>query len=154
MKRFLVLSVLTLGAAFATHQPASAWVNFKFGAGVNWHWQSGNNNFLWGLWRDGQIPGPEFFGGYPGYGCAQGGYLPQQFQYFGAAPGVPAPATATTQPAPTAQSAVQAIPNWYPANAYQPAAYNPYQYSGRPQQFAPYFYSPPNFYNFGFNGGR
>jgi hypothetical protein len=62
MNRILTLGVLALGLILGSQEKASAWVNFKFGAGVNGNWQSGNNCFLWGLWRGAEVPGPEYFG--------------------------------------------------------------------------------------------
>ena len=82
MKRILTLGVLALGLVLGSQQQASAWVNFKFGAGVNWNWQSGNNCVLWGLWHGGEVPGPEYFGGCPG-GC------PSPYMSYGGGPGGP-----------------------------------------------------------------
>src|SRR3954466_8586706 len=59
MKRFLLLGFLTVFALALTERPASAWVNSRFSIGLNWHLQSANNSVLWGLWRNGQIPGPD-----------------------------------------------------------------------------------------------
>src|ERR1700733_15402532 len=57
MKKILLVGALALLALFSAQQQASAWLNFKFGAGINWAWQSGGNNTLWGLFRNGQPPG-------------------------------------------------------------------------------------------------
>jgi len=57
MKKILLVGALALLALFSAEQQASAWLNFKFGAGINWAWQSGGNNTLWGLFRNGQPPG-------------------------------------------------------------------------------------------------
>jgi hypothetical protein len=66
MKRILSVGLLTVCAlAFSEHQ-ADAWVNSKFSIGLNFHQQSANTSYLWGFWRNGQIPGPEAFG--PGGG--------------------------------------------------------------------------------------
>ena len=69
MKKLLSLGFLTLCAALATERPADAWINSKFSIGLNWHFQSANNSYLWGLIRHGQNPpnGP-YDGGYGGYG--------------------------------------------------------------------------------------
>src|SRR5436190_14703955 len=74
MKRILTAGILALTLTAMAEQEASAWVNNKFGIGLNWNWQSGGNNFLWGLFRNGQPPGPGCdapcgpgFGG-PGFG--------------------------------------------------------------------------------------
>ena len=50
------LLLLTL----SLQERAHSWINFKFGAGINWNYQSGGNNTLWGFFRNGQPPG---FGG-------------------------------------------------------------------------------------------
>src|ERR1700738_1435980 len=81
MKRIISLGLLALGILCAADQQASAWVNSKFGVGLNWSWQGGGNNLLWGAIRGGTPPCPEngpygapgFDGGFGGYG---GGYGP------------------------------------------------------------------------------
>jgi hypothetical protein len=160
MNRFLSLGMLALTALLATEQQAPAWVNFKFGAGINWHWQSGNNSILWGVVRDGQPPGPEFFnpygcppGGYSGaFGLPNGHYGPQDFQYFGAAPrqnpaaGQPAatPTPPTTLP-PTAQQAYGygVAPGWPSQSIYQPVSYNPYYTTSN--YYTPNYYYPASY---------
>jgi hypothetical protein len=63
MKKLLSIGLLSVCAlAFSDHR-AQAWVNSRFSIGLNWHHQSGNTSTLWGLWRNGQVPGPEAFGG-------------------------------------------------------------------------------------------
>src|ERR1700692_2932040 len=57
MRKILLLGSCALLLALSLQQQASAWLNFKFGAGINWNWQSGGNNTLWGLFRNGQPPG-------------------------------------------------------------------------------------------------
>ena len=97
MNRILTLGVLALGLILGSQQQASAWCNFKFGAGVNWNYQSGNNCFLWGLCRSGEIPGPEFFGSCCPSGC------PSPYMNYGGGPdcfagnGGPGPAYAGMQ---------------------------------------------------------
>ncbi|MGF1580140.1 MAG: hypothetical protein ACFCD0_12325 [Gemmataceae bacterium] len=63
MKKFYVLALVACALVVASEQRASAWSNIKFGAGVNLHWQTGDNTLLWGLFRSGQVP---YGGGYPG----------------------------------------------------------------------------------------
>jgi hypothetical protein len=78
MKKFLTMGALALTLAAICVAPAPAWLNWKFGIGLNLGWQSGGNNTLWGLFRNGQPPGPECGGGLggcplppgPGYGGA------------------------------------------------------------------------------------
>jgi hypothetical protein len=70
MKTIWTLMILALSLALAESQ-AQAWVNAKLGAGVNWNFQSGGNNVLWGFFRNGQPPGPgcgEPAGGMGGFG--------------------------------------------------------------------------------------
>src|SRR5262249_43942034 len=65
MKKIALAGVVALGIVALSQQQASAWVNAKFSIGLNWQWQCGNNNFLWGAWHNGQVPGPEAFGSGP-----------------------------------------------------------------------------------------
>lgn len=136
MRKILVFSALALGVALASEQTASAWVNFKFGAGVNWNWQSGGNNFLWGAFRNGQPPGPDCG---PGYGYHPPGgptfpgpvppYGPQDFQYFGnrTNPAQPPMPQGTQAPAQNQNPIAQfyQMPN-YNRSTFQPVSYNPY----------------------------
>jgi len=82
MKKLIILSAVTGALLLATEQQASAWSNIKFGAGVSLHWQTGDNNLLWGVFRNGQIPHPYggFTGGYGGHG-GHGGYGQQYMPY-------------------------------------------------------------------------
>jgi hypothetical protein len=84
MKKLLGVSLLTLAVALLAQQEASAWSNIRFGIGLNMAWQTGNNSFGWGLWRDGQVPGSPTdaglmnrggsgYGGGGGYGGGHGG---------------------------------------------------------------------------------
>ena len=83
MKKLLSIGLLTVCAlALHTHQ-ANAWVNAKFSIGLNWQLQSANNSTLWGAWKNGQVPGPEAFGG-PGSGPMMA--PPGAFPYFGQNP--------------------------------------------------------------------
>jgi hypothetical protein len=80
MNRILTLGVLALGLTLGSQQQASAWCNFKFGAGINWDYQGGNNCFGWGLVRSGEVPGPEAFG------CGCPGGCPSPYMSYGANP--------------------------------------------------------------------
>ncbi len=64
MKKFLTMGALALAVAAVCSAPAPAWLNWKFGLGLNFGWQSGGNNTLWGFFRNGQPPGPDC-----GVGC-------------------------------------------------------------------------------------
>jgi hypothetical protein len=142
MKKLLSLGLLTVCALVISERQADAWVNSKFSVGLNWHLQSGNNNILWGMWKNGQVAGPEAFGGMP-YG---GGYIPfggnppaGTFPYFGANPQqMPPGHPAQTAPPPVQTTGQQTS---YFGNPY---AYNPYQTVG----YQPNGYPPsPNYYN-------
>src|SRR5207249_4449700 len=117
---------------------ADAWMNAKFSIGLNWQIQSANNNFLWGLWKNGQVPGPEAFGGGYGhvpYGAPSGGYFP----YFGSAP-QPTPQSYPTQTVAPPQAAMQ--PQSYNAMP-QNYSYNPYQsVSYQSGSYYPNYYNP------------
>jgi len=62
MKKLLTMGALAVALLACSQQQASAWKNMKFACGLNWEWSSGGNSFGWGLWRNGQPPGPEGFG--------------------------------------------------------------------------------------------
>jgi hypothetical protein len=66
MKKYLSIGMLTVCALVISEHQAQAWVNSKFNIGLSWNLQSGNNSYLWGLWRNGQVPGPEPYGPGPG----------------------------------------------------------------------------------------
>jgi hypothetical protein len=82
MNRILTLGVVALGLILGSQQQASAWCNFKFGAGINWDYQGGNNCFGWGLFHSGEVPGPEVFGCGP---CPGG--CPSPYMNYGGGPG-------------------------------------------------------------------
>jgi hypothetical protein len=63
MKKVLVAGMLAVCLIAVSQQEASAWVNHKFSIGFNWERQSGNNDFFWGFFHNGQVPGPEIFHG-------------------------------------------------------------------------------------------
>jgi hypothetical protein len=153
MKKLLSIGMLTVCALALTERPADAWVNSKFSIGLNWHLQSGNNNVLWGLWKNGQVPGPEAFGG-GGHG-APFQFGPQmqpagQFPFFGnGQPTMPQAYPAQTAPPP--QTAQQYTYNPFQNVSYQPNTgyyyypqpqytYPAYSYSGYDQQQVPYYW--------------
>src|SRR6267378_4510824 len=88
MKKLLSMGLLTVCALLISEHQAQAWMNAKFSIGLNWHIQSGNNNWLWGAWKNGQVPGPEAFGGGMPYGNVPFGTNPPggSFPFFGSAP--------------------------------------------------------------------
>jgi hypothetical protein len=156
MKKILTAGLLALSAALITDQQASAWVNCKFGVGLNWNWQSGGNNLLWGAFRNGQPPCPDvahpggyYGGGHPTTFPGTQQYGPQDFQYFGRnGNGGGAPAATPVQAPATQQPAVNSQVSWYGNSAYQQAGYttanNPYYYYYYPQTY--YGYQVPSYW--------
>jgi hypothetical protein len=165
MKRFLAIGALTIAAAAISTPEAPAWVNWKLGVGLNMGWQAGGNNFLWGLFRNGQPPAPDFCGGFggamlppglPGPGPyppqGPGPYPPQgPGAYAPPGPGAypppgPVSAPSSSAPANVADDSANGTPartqsfQRYPWSA-QTANYH-YQYS---YQY-PYY---PSYYNYG-----
>jgi hypothetical protein len=152
MKKLFSIGLLTVCALALSERQAQAWVNAKFSIGLNWHVQSGNNNVLWGLWKNGQVPGPEAFGGGGQFGPMQGpggqfgpmqgpGPIPPAgvFPYFGGGQqGYPQRPTANEPPqsAPQ-QQAYYGMPQNYTYNPYQPVSYQPNSY------YSPSYYYPP-----------
>lgn len=159
MKKMLAFSALALSVALVSEHKASAWVNCKFGVGLNWSLQSGGNNLLWGLFRNGQPPGPEvaYPGAHPGMHPGAGPYGhpstfpnttpfygPQDFQYFGQYPNggqQPAPA------APAAQPAGNQISYYGQGSSpYQPVSYVPYQNNYYPASYSSYYGNAPSYW--------
>jgi len=101
MKKFAIAGLLAILVAVASQHQASAWINSKFGMGMNWSYASGGNSFGCGLIRNGQPGGPEFY------------------HSKVAVPAYPQPACCVTQPAP-----VMPAPQVYcpPGAAAQPVA--------------------------------
>jgi hypothetical protein len=130
MKKVLAIGILAVTALAFSQQQASAWVNTRFGVGLNWEYQSGGNNFLWGAYRNGQPPGPETFGG---------GHQ-QPFPQFGGQPA----------PAPFAYDVPAFDPAYSQSTFAQPAYAQPMpmqQQYGQPFQFATY--PRPVYYYYG-----
>lgn len=129
MKKVLALGLLALGLIALSQQEASAWKNSRFGIGLNWDYQSGGNSFFWGLWRNGQPPGPGGFGDgmpYHGHGhkhATQGNYWAMPAQQPGFAP-VP--------------YGYFDMPTTDPSYAMPYTPYVPYTPYGQPFQFATY----------------
>ncbi len=128
MKKFTIVAMLALGTLALSQQPAPAWTNWKFGIGMNVAKQSGGNCLLWGVYRNGQPPGPDYGSVYPGGPT----FYPQDFVPFPAHVQGPAfemnpatqPAMANNQAYYYNQPNFQTVtfPNYYP-NYYYPAAY-------------------------------
>ena len=58
MKKFLAAGLLAIALIAASQQQASAWVNARFGIGINAGWQSADNCWWWGAFHNGPAPGP------------------------------------------------------------------------------------------------
>ena len=151
MKKFLAMGVLALLAAAFSQQNASAWINAKFGVGLNWGWQAGGNNLLWGVFRNGQTPapilphgpapGPAFDYGFPPYPTPYNGHANQTPGGFDmqAAPILPA------NPGPTITNT--------PATRPQGSSALPYQFDFVPASYPGYFASYPEYAPSTFNSG-
>lgn len=137
MKKFVAMGALALILAACSLQEASAWVNSKFSVGLDYSHQSGGNNFLWGVFRNGQPPacdGPGCFGpyGYPGH-AAQG------FQGYPYAQGGMMPMNPM---APSAPVAAPVVPPTQPSSSLE---YNGFQTVNFPMYYPPNFYVPMNY---------
>ena len=154
MKKFVSAGMLAFCLIAMSQQEASAWVNSKFGIGLNWDWQSGGNSFFWGVWRNGQPPGPEAFGAGPGPGYGGPGYGGPGFGAgvgggFGGAQSYPQPTMAqpsfqSPPPAVMPQGAFQA-PYVNPAIAGSMYQASPFQFANYPRQVE-YYYYPNTWY--------
>jgi hypothetical protein len=146
MKKLITLSVLTACFTFTSTQQASAWSNIRFGAGVNLHWQTGDNNLLWGFFRNGQIPYPAGGGyGMPGPGGGFQGYYdptgtvdPNAAKQSAATPAAPAAPAVAPNPGTNQVSYGQ---NPYGA-FYQPVSYYPNNNNQAPTYTPNYPYYP------------
>lgn len=142
MKKLLVASVLALALVSGSQQQASAWSHFKFNIGMNVDWSTGNNCWLWGAFKNGQIP--EGYGGGPlgdHYAAPQAIYSQPGFN-------APAPTPMQRQSAPATSSSMMA--GYYPGNYYYPANYGQGQYYPgsyyQQANYAPATYYPMSYY--------
>jgi hypothetical protein len=127
MKKIVLAGLFAVSLMAFSQDQASAWVNSRFGVGLNWAWQSGGNNLGWGAWRNGQPPGPESFGS---------NFMPMQgFPGFG---GAPMPTAAPVQNAYDYPAAQPQYPVPYPS---------PYQFATYPRPI--YYYPAPSYYYYG-----
>jgi len=123
MKKFLTVGALALTVAAFFHQNAFAWVNARFGVGLNYSYQSGGNNFLWGVFRNGQPGAPDCGYHYPSAGFPM-------MSHATAGPMAFPPAMNFQAPVPTPASA-PAVPHsqlWNNYPGYQTVNYAPYDY--------------------------
>lgn len=150
MKKLLSLGLLTVCALVASERQADAWVNSKFSIGLNWHLQSGNNNYLWGLWKNGQVPGPEAFGGAPHGHIPFGANPPAgSFPYSGNPQQMPMAYPTQTAPPPIQTTGQTSYYGWN-YNPYQTVSYqqNGYYYPNYyyPNAYQTYSYQAPHYW--------
>lgn len=131
MRKILAMGAFALTLTLAQTQEVSAWINHRFSIGLNWEWQSGNNNLLWGAFRNGN-PGeplpPGGFGHCFGHGCNTGFGFDNPFHY-----GASLEPPAYTPPPPS------------PTQAYYPPAY-PYHNVGYGYYTMPVYYYPTGYF--------
>jgi hypothetical protein len=139
MKKFVAMGALALILAACSQQEASAWINCKFGVGLNWAWQSGGNNLAWGVFRNGQPPccdWPSCFG--PGYGAPA--YHAQGF------PSYPYPQGAGMTPMAPATSPVPAagpnVPQFQPSSSLDYDGFQPVNF---PMYYQPSYFIPVSY---------
>jgi hypothetical protein len=168
VKKFLTIAALALGLGAASAQQASAWVKCNFAIGLTWHWESGNNNFLWGFFRNGQVPGypTDFYGNAPGSLPAVSPYAgliggPVYYGDFGGhapngGPGFVAPPPSQTAEPPAAKGA-SAAPSAQPsAGYYGTSGYQPVGYYQAPSYGTPSYgyYGGQGYYGYGSYGNH
>lgn len=131
MKKILAIGLLAVGLMAVTQQEASAWVNTRFGMGLNFDWSSGGNTLLWGLIRDGQPGGAD---PHSKVGVLQRFQQHHQRPYY--YPPQPQP-----QPAPGAPRSFEGPVD--PAYGFQPQPFAPQGF--QPSPFAPQGFQPTPF---------
>jgi hypothetical protein len=136
MKKIVLAGLIAVSLVALSQQQASAWVNSRFGVGLNWERQSGGNNFGWGAWRNGQPPGPEGFAG----GQPSAGQMPQ---FYSPAP-QPHGFAPMPQGYPTQGSFDPSMREPPLASQYQ----SPYQFANYPRQV--YYYPAPAYYYYSY----
>lgn len=138
MKKIALAGLVAITLIAIGQQQASAWVNSRFGVGLNWHRQSGGNNFFWGGYKNGQPPGPEAFGGV---------FTPSAptSPYFG---GAPMPAPQAYAPQGYAPQTVYFPP--MPEANYAGQYASPYQFANYPRPTFYYYYPAPAYYYYSY----
>jgi hypothetical protein len=132
MKQFLCMGLLAVTALLGTQERASAWVRFKFCAGVNAEFSYHGSDFGWCFWRRCNPPPADCYQGGAGYQHAFG-VQPQNFQAYQGY-GTNNPAAPATQPS----AAPASQPPADPSTALAPG------YSNLYQQY--YYYYPASYY--------
>ncbi len=134
MKKILAIGVLAIGMMAISQQQASAWVNTRFGMGLNFDWSSGGNTLLWGLIRDGQPGAPDHQSWL--HERFKQNHPPRAPYYYPQPQMVPAPVPA---PAPGAPRSFEAPVT--PNQGFQTSPYAPQGYL--PSPFAPQYQTAP-----------
>lgn len=138
MKKLLFLGVTALALSLVVQERASAWINFKFGVGLNCQFQTGNNNWLWGAFKNGPAPGdpfaPHVFAPHQGhYGVMPYGGMPYGGMQFEAP--APMPSDPPKKDAGSSETYIQ--------DYYHPTFHN-VSYPG--YYTIPNYYTPMNWY--------
>jgi hypothetical protein len=138
MKRYLVACALAVTLVAMADQQASAWSKANFSVGLTYNREASENNFFWGLFRNGPHPYASANSGYGygGYG-GNGGYATGGYYTPGPAVGSPLP----TLPAP-GQSAPISPTNQSSTPTQQIGYYN-YNYQAYPTTG---YYSVPSYW--------
>jgi len=113
MKKFAIIGMLALAATALPQQQASAWVNCKFGIGLNIGFSCGGNSWLWGAFRNGQPGEPDC----TGHGCSGHGFA--TFDAY--PPAFPVADFIPPMPTPVSQGRTWYTPDFQPVN-FAPAA--------------------------------
>lgn len=124
MKRFLAFSFAALGILAISDNKASAWSKTNFNIGLHISREAADNNFLWGLFRNGPHP----FGNNPHAAAQHGhGYVPDNpHPYYNPNPHAGTPGTAPTLPPPgqsMPQAAAQYGTQYNPQTGTQPVGH-------------------------------
>jgi hypothetical protein len=159
MRKAILLSLAALALTCLAQQPASAWCNIRFKAGVDLTWQAGGNDFLWGLYRSGPYCGDAGAYGpsYGGYGVPYGGYASADGGTGYGMPAAPYAAgnavspnngKATVPTGTTAPVTQSSYPSSYYGSGYQPVGYYYPGYSYQAPSYAPsgYSYAVPSYW--------
>jgi hypothetical protein len=141
MKQFLCIGVLAVSALLGIQERASAWVRFKFCAGMNAEFTFHGADRGFCFWRRCGPPPADCQNGWPGHQHAFAGQPQNYYAYYGTqapAANAPAPPSAapTTQPPPDPSiSYAPSYSNFYGQYYYQPAYYQPASYYPDEPQF-------------------
>jgi hypothetical protein len=66
MKKLVAIGMLAIALFVASEQEASAWINSRFGIGLEFGWQSAGNSWGWGAFHNGHHPGYGYSFGHHG----------------------------------------------------------------------------------------